>query len=116
MLSALAPLNWQRAGGDNLCGRGHLQGNALNDLQRVNDIAERLGHLPAMRVAHHAVQVHMAEGHLACADSSSVIVAFTRGGLTGGKGGELCVNCANGYTQVQNRGYRFVMQALLTHL
>ena len=51
--------------------RAHLEGDALDDVQRVNDIAQRLGHLAAVRIAHHAVQVHGAEGQLACTDSNA---------------------------------------------
>ena len=35
-----------------------LERAAVLDLERVDDVAERLGHLPALLVAHHGVQVH----------------------------------------------------------
>jgi hypothetical protein len=45
--------------------RTRLQRDALDDVERVDDVAEALGHLAPVRVAHHAVQVDLPEGHLA---------------------------------------------------
>ncbi len=41
------------------------QRDAVDDVQRVEDIALGLGHLLAFAVAHQAVHVHLAEGHVA---------------------------------------------------
>ena len=41
-----------------------LQRDALDDVQGVDDVPERLGHLPAVRVPHHGVQVHLLERNL----------------------------------------------------
>ena len=43
---------------------GHLKSDPLNDIKRVDDVAQGLGHLAAMGVAHHGVQVHLLKGHL----------------------------------------------------
>ena len=43
-----------------------LKCDAFNDIDRINDIAQRLGHLAAMSISHHRVQVHLLEWHLAC--------------------------------------------------
>jgi len=42
----------------------HLEGDALDDLEWVDDVAERLGHLAAVLVANHRVQVDVGEGQL----------------------------------------------------
>lgn len=38
------------------------QGNAINDMEGVNDIAQGFAHLAAMRVTHHGMQVHLQGG------------------------------------------------------
>ena len=48
-----------------------LQRDALDDVQGVDHVAQTLGHLAAMRVPHHVVQVHRVERHLACTTSGS---------------------------------------------
>ena len=45
---------------------GHLKRDAIDDVQGVNDIAQRLRHLAAMGITDHGVQIHLLEGHLAC--------------------------------------------------
>ena len=35
-------------------------------MEGVDDVAQGLGHLPAVRVPHHAVQVDLPERHLTC--------------------------------------------------
>lgn len=45
---------------------GDLKRDAFNDVDRVDDIAQGLGHLAAMGIAHHRVEVHLLEGHLPC--------------------------------------------------
>lgn len=37
----------------------HLQGDSVDDIQGVDDIAQRLAHLPAMGIAHNGVQVDL---------------------------------------------------------
>lgn len=56
-----------------LCWDGSLVGHAINDVYGVDDIAQRLGHLAPMCIAYHGVQVHLAEGDLACTGSSAHI-------------------------------------------
>jgi len=50
-----------------------LKGDAIDDVHRVERVAQRLGHLVAVRVPHHRVQVHLLEGHLACAKQQSSV-------------------------------------------
>lgn len=45
---------------------GDLESDALDDIKGVDDVAQGLGHLAPMSVAHHGVQVHLLEGHLPC--------------------------------------------------
>lgn len=42
-----------------------LEARAVDDVEGVDDVAERLAHLAAMRVAHHRVQKHLLERALA---------------------------------------------------
>jgi hypothetical protein len=42
-----------------------LQADALDHVQRVDHVAQRLRHLAPVRVAHHRVQVDLLERHLA---------------------------------------------------
>ena len=43
-----------------------LEGDAVDDMQGVDDIAQGFGHFAAMSITHHGVQVHLLEGHLPC--------------------------------------------------
>ena len=45
---------------------GYLKSDAFDYMERVNDIAQGLGHLAAMGITHHGVQIHLLEGHLPC--------------------------------------------------
>lgn len=45
---------------------GDLKSDALDNIKGVDDVAQGLGHLAPMGVAHHGVQVHLLEGHLPC--------------------------------------------------
>ena len=42
------------------------QGDAFDNLEGVDDVAKALGHLPTMRISHHAMQVHRVERQLVC--------------------------------------------------
>lgn len=67
---AVARAGVAKGGGSGLSRAGmqvvYLERDAFNDMERVNNIAQGLGHLAAMGVAHHGVQVHLLEGHLPC--------------------------------------------------
>ena len=41
----------------------HLQRDAVDDVQRIDDVAERLAHLAAVLVADHGVQVDLTSHH-----------------------------------------------------
>lgn len=41
--------------------RLHLEGDSCNDVQRVNDVAQRFAHLPPVGVSHHCMQIHLEE-------------------------------------------------------
>eukprot|EP00951_Prasinocladus_malaysianus_P040288 scaffold460966_cov35-Prasinocladus_malaysianus.AAC.1 len=47
-----------------------LQRDALDDVDGVDDVSERLGHLAAVGVPDHRVQIHLLEGNLACAGNT----------------------------------------------
>lgn len=42
-----------------------VQRDAANHVRRINDVAKRLGHFAAVRIAHHRMQKHLLEGQLA---------------------------------------------------
>jgi hypothetical protein len=44
---------------DSRAGVTHLQTDAIDHIHRVDDVAQRLGHLAAVRVAHHRVQIYL---------------------------------------------------------
>lgn len=37
----------------------YFKSNACDDVQRIDDIAERLAHLPSVGISHHCVQIHL---------------------------------------------------------
>lgn len=37
---------------------------SLHDVDRIDDVSERLGHLPSVSVSNHGVAVDLGEGHL----------------------------------------------------
>lgn len=37
----------------------YLQGDPCNDIKRVNDVAQRLAHLPPVSIPHHSVQINL---------------------------------------------------------
>lgn len=43
-----------------------LEVKTLDDVDRVDDVSERLAHLAAVSVTDHRVAVNLFEGHLAC--------------------------------------------------
>ena len=45
--------------------------DAVHHGQRVNDVPQGLGHLAAVSIAHHAVEVHLLERYLACKHRTS---------------------------------------------
>ena len=49
-----------------------LERDALDDMKGVDDVAERLGHLAAMGIAHHGMEIHLLEGNLACSTMPAV--------------------------------------------
>lgn len=68
------PRNWLtsrrdvlvRQGSNNKADMGvHLKRDSIDDVQGVDDIAQRLGHLATMSITHHGMQVHLLEGYFA---------------------------------------------------
>lgn len=55
-----------RQGSDNKADMGvHLKRDSIDDVQGVDDIAQRLGHLATMSITHHGMQIDLLEGHFA---------------------------------------------------
>lgn len=40
--------------------------NSPDNVERINDISERFGHLPSMSISNHRVQIDILEGQFAC--------------------------------------------------
>lgn len=37
----------------------YLEGDACNDVQWINDVAQRFAHLPSMGIPHHCMQINL---------------------------------------------------------
>lgn len=42
----------------------YLEGDPGNDVQRIDDVAQRLAHLPSMGVSHHRMQINLEQKNI----------------------------------------------------
>lgn len=56
--------------------RLYLEGDPGNDVQRVNDVAQRLAHLPSMGVSHHRMQINLEQKNIRIISATSSLTTL----------------------------------------